>query len=808
MIKKLALIAAALLIPTLACAGLVNIYVVTGSSSGKIADGLKSGYKTAAVLANLSSATGYELKKVVINGVTKTTAATSGHLNEVALSIPLSGTTQTVSAYFGPTAAASAQAVVLVASCPTVVNVTPGTGTTFAGQTSTVKYAPGAMFTFSGPAGFHFTNVGASAIDPNNIKTVITADAGTASGQGTLTLTSGLVTASTNFQITVVGTGVAASNACLACHAVWSEANTYAGSAHAQNAVACQNCHSTSHPDVTVTSANSCENCHSAPTTNFLRSVHWTNQMNNFTDFATANAYLLAVEGPNGADVPPNGQWTQDCTNSCHFNPKNVVGKDACNACHNPHRPETGLPTDPTAANVIFFDYGIPPGPGTATGVAGTQGSLVFGYWKHDTGCVNCHHQGNGEGNAPYLYDDNDFPTTPHFDTTATYGSPGTGVAFMNAGQTCANCHGHYNDINTQYGQSGHANVASPAWAEGGSNSSCVRCHTTQGFINYSSFHVSTAITDTKSVLGCNGCHTNTDMTYSPFGNLTSVNGKVGTIRKIAAFPAPYKNGSNSSFTFPDAGPSNVCIPCHAGRKGGQAVKALNGSLNNASFANPHYATAAGILYQSIGYEFTGASYAKPVYFAHDQIGINHFAETGHSETGVVGPCATCHYLDGPGHTLHIFTKDQTGAVTAVNSTLCVVCHSTYPMDVAAANSNITGFQAALGALQAQLQSQGVYYYPNGVPNAPGGTYFADASNNPITDWTAVGVTGTDGTNNMGAAFNLQLLTKEPGAYAHNRLYTKRLIFDSLDWLQNASISGHIAVSGDAATYLGTTTRP
>jgi hypothetical protein len=47
----------------------------------------------------------------------------------------------------------------------------------------------------------------------------------------------------------------------------------------------------------------------------------------------------------------------------------------------------------------------------------------------------------------------------------------------------------------------------------------------------------------------------------------------------------------------------------------------------------------------------------------------------------------------------------------------------------------------------------------------------------------------------MGTAFNLQLLTKEPGAYAHSRIYTQRLIFDSIDWLQNGTLTGSIIVS-------------
>jgi predicted CxxxxCH...CXXCH cytochrome family protein len=44
----------------------------------------------------------------------------------------------------------------------------------------------------------------------------------------------------------------------------------------------------------------------------------------------------------------------------------------------------------------------------------------------------------------------------------------------------------------------------------------------------------------------------------------------------------------------------------------------------------------------------------------------------------------------------------------------------------------------------------------------------------------------------MGAAFNYVLLLKEPGAYAHNSAYEKQLIFDSIDYLYNGTITGSI----------------
>jgi hypothetical protein len=41
----------------------------------------------------------------------------------------------------------------------------------------------------------------------------------------------------------------------------------------------------------------------------------------------------------------------------------------------------------------------------------------------------------------------------------------------------------------------------------------------------------------------------------------------------------------------------------------------------------------------------------------------------------------------------------------------------------------------------------------------------------------------------MGAAFNYYMLYYDPGAFAHNRRYVRRLIFDSMDWLDDGKLN-------------------
>jgi hypothetical protein len=97
------------------------------------------------------------------------------------------------------------------------------------------------------------------------------------------------------------------------------------------------------------------------------------------------------------------------------------------------------------------------------------------------------------------------------------------------------------------------------------------------------------------------------------------------------------------------------------------------------------------------------------------------------------------------------------------------------------------------------------------------------ASANAVKNWTKRydGSAGdnTIGKLNMGAAFNYNLFAHDPGFFAHNNLYAKRLIYDSIDWLddntQNNSVQTYITTTfpvgqtrTDALAYFGASGRP
>lgn len=70
----------------------------------------------------------------------------------------------------------------------------------------------------------------------------------------------------------------------------------------------------------------------------------------------------------------------------------------------------------------------------------------------------------------------------------------------------------------------------------------------------------------------------------------------------------------------------------------------------------------------------------------------------------------------------------------------------------------------------------------------------------------------------MGAAFNFNLAARDPGDFAHNRFYYKRLLWDGIDWVDNYVLDGSVLatitalqadgyisaeVAAEATAYLG-----
>lgn len=350
------------------------------------------------------------------------------------------------------------------------------------------------------------------------------------------------------------------------------------------------------------------------------------------------------------------------------------------------------------------------------------------------------------------------------------------------------------------------------------SRASCQRCHTATGAANFmtspatyssanNSFtHLSgwskNATTGVVTSSGqnelmyCWGCHTNAG---------------TGALRTPGAITETYSPATTgdpaTTVSYPDVAGSNVCMTCHLGRETGDVIKNDQDADGVRSFVNSHYLAAGATLFGKSGYEYAGQDYAKPSYFAHDKIGSSAAAGTGSN-----GPCAGCHMTTPNSHKFTNVTKDTAGTITALTSTACITCHDgSHGTALTAGNADAATFlateehhyHAALDALETALASKGIHYYA-AHPYFYTAPYVVGGTNTAFTNWVGVNAQWKDV---MGAAFNYNLLHHDPGGYAHNRMYSKRLIFDAIDFIDNGVLDGTISVTGDAATYLdGNTT--
>jgi hypothetical protein len=170
--------------------------------------------------------------------------------------------------------------------------------------------------------------------------------------------------------------------------------------------------------------------------------------------------------------------------------------------------------------------------------------------------------------------------------------------------------------------------------------------------------------------------------------------------------------------------------------------------------------------------------------------------------------------------------------VAKINTFLCSTCHSSggigssqFNGTVSAMNTKKTGYAAALKALQAWVNMKGVgsntnwlrsSTYTGGRNNGVDGTALKDNGfNQDRCDPRIAPSTTRDlylGSRNMGASMNQNYLTNEPAAYVHNDLYVKRLIYDSIDWLDNCSMGDNdveaaIKLTSNTSVFLGSADR-
>jgi hypothetical protein len=415
--------------------------------------------------------------------------------------------------------------------------------------------------------------------------------------------------------------------------------------------------------------------------------------------------------------------------------------------------------------------------------------------------------------------------TDTHFATAGDFSGAGnanlntiTGYAMNFGSETvCTDCHNPHKDIkiHREWAKSAHADFLSGAWAHYnwtcditncgafGDRGSCQRCHTTTGYAAYAnaletgntalaegirtgtSPQVTFSATFKPEMLKCNGCHKDNK----------------GTLRNPGAITANYDfiSGANTfakaSHTYPDVSFSNVCMACHTGRESGKTIKNLNTGqagtstvdFGNRSFINSHYLTAGGTVFTATGYEFDGRTYENLAAYKHDKIGT----AAAHG-TGTRGPCIGCHMSRPNGNGDHLFlpvSHDAAGNITGIASEVCMECHGPSPTVILElVKAQKAQYTEALEALKAQLAVRG-YNWTSGYPYFANTNWLTQSGPAPFPTPDTDPSGATSGKHNLGSAFNFNLLEHDPGGYVHNRIYVKRLIYDSIDWLDDNSMN-------------------
>ncbi len=548
---------------------------------------------------------------------------------------------------------------------------------------------------------------------------------------------------------------------------------------------------------------------------------------------------------------------------------------EECNGCHDPGGDSlnlagyAGAGSAPWPRNVIGCEgchgggslhFGIGPIGGPTLGEYAKVASA--GRSSQYNTCTGCHQDRDADHDpAVDPYGSTDLIITDtHFDNAnRAVGSDIQGYVIRTTANTaCVDCHDPHaasitaNDNvgspNVQWKGSGHGDFAGGAWKHyqwtASNRASCQRCHTTTGLINYLAdpagynpannifpWLASPATDNRSELLYCYGCHTN----------------YYGGLRNPGPITATYSNVSPEP-VFPDVKGSNICLACHTGRESGDSVKAATGNFNNRSFVNSHYLTAGAILFGTGGYEYAALSYANVPEFEHDKIGTADAAGTGSN-----GPCVGCHMTSwlnpaDPTQGKHKFLNvgvDNAGAGEIITTAVCAACHDgveSVVMDNTGLFASEELARAGLAVLDNALRSRGLFFStanPYFFTAPYDNTYTESGScekNLPVKNWNTGGTStftynaesrscvsaaldnGTldSGKDNMGAAFNYNLLAHDPGFFAHNSHYSKELVYDAIDWLDNNQfdnsvqtyINGNIADPAPALSYFGASGRP
>lgn len=306
-----------------------------------------------------------------------------------------------------------------------------------------------------------------------------------------------------------------------------------------------------------------------------------------------------------------------------------------------------------------------------------------------------------------------------------------------------------------------HGNSRSPSFTywnkEGEVPVACAACHSQPGFIDYLGADGSSRLKVDRpaainSPIGCASCHT-------------------AAAHALDSVPFP------SGVTVAGLGTSAVCTVCHQGRQSGDNVTAATRGRDEdavsaeLSFLNIHYGVAAAVMHGSAvrgGYQYPDRRYA------------GRFAHVPSANT-----CTACH----DAHSTKVRTEGCRSCHRGVEDLRAIrTRHADFDGDgrtQGGIHAEIVGLHERLGrAIQryaAAVAGTPIGYAPGRFPyffkDSDGDGRIGDQEAvvpNRYASWTP---------RLLKAAYNYQVVAKDPGAYTHNPTYALQLLYDSLESL-------------------------
>ncbi len=307
--------------------------------------------------------------------------------------------------------------------------------------------------------------------------------------------------------------------------------------------------------------------------------------------------------------------------------------------------------------------------------------------------------------------------------TDGTDGADGTDGVDGNV--TCLSCHNTEakRDISLQYARSQHALGEYVDYA--GGRSSCARCHSGGGFVEYVETGDVNGNINVPEAIGCSHCHSvHTTFEESDYA-----------LRQID--PVPFIADPSVSADF--ASNSNLCANCHQSRRPEPNIDSPGETYTiTSSHYGPHHGAQANVL-AGFGFAEIPGSFAYP-------------STSLHLEEGAT--CVTCHMGE--------HTNGAGGHTWIPNVASCNACHTTSDFNYRNVQAET---QTKLNTLRDLLVDAGVVeYHPDDDAYEP--------------------VVGTYPMLHAQAFFNWVGLSEDRSLGVHNPDYINALLTNSIEAMQ------------------------